>query len=221
MLKRLILGFFVLAASAFSAGVVKAQPIAVKTNLLYDATTTPNLGIEVGLGKRNSIQLFYGFNPWEFNKDKPAHERMKAKHWVVMPEFRWWTCSKMNGFFYGVHLMGGQFNAANVTVPQVGYFFAPNLEGFSPEDKSKTMHGNVFKAVRDTRVEGAFIGGGVTIGYQWILGRHWNLEAEIGAGYDYVWTDHYRCNECDKLIHSGGVNYIGLTKAGVCLMYVF
>lgn len=217
MLKRLILGFFVLAASAFSAGVVKAQPIAVKTNLLYDATTTPNLGIEVGLGKRNSIQLFYGLNPWEFNKDKPAYERMKAKHWVVMPEFRWWTCSKMNGFFYGVHLMGGQFNAANVTVPQVGYFFAPSSAVAAQEPQK----GNIFKAVRDTRVEGAFIGGGVTIGYQWILGRHWNLEAEIGAGYDYVWTDHYRCNECDKLIHSGGVNYIGLTKAGVCLMYVF
>lgn len=29
-----------------------AQRVAVKTNLLYDATTTPNLGLEVALGRK-------------------------------------------------------------------------------------------------------------------------------------------------------------------------
>ena len=35
---------------------VSAQ-VAIKNNLLYDATTTPNLGIEVGVARRSSVQL--------------------------------------------------------------------------------------------------------------------------------------------------------------------
>ena len=34
-----------------------AQKVAVKTNLLYDATTTMNLGLEIGLGKKWSLDL--------------------------------------------------------------------------------------------------------------------------------------------------------------------
>lgn len=191
--------------------------VALKTNLLYDATATPNLGIEVGLGKKHSAQIFYGLNFWDYTPAENEHQK-HAKHWSVMPEYRWWQCSVMNGFFWGVHAMGGQFNVANMYIPQVGVFFAPSAQTNSMGQK---VDGNIFKSVRDSRVEGAFIGAGVTVGYQWILGRHWNLEVEVGAGYDYVWTDHYRCDECDKLLHAGGVNYVGLTKAGVSLMYVF
>ena len=31
--------------------------------------------------------------------------------------------------------------------------------------------------------EGWYVGGGLTYGYQWMLSRHWNLEASIGVGY--------------------------------------
>ena len=85
--------------------------VAVKSNLLFDAVTSPNLGMEVGIGGKNTIQLVYGLNPWTFDSSKGER---KAKHWVVMPEYRWWPCSKFNGHFFGVHLMGGQFNASNV-----------------------------------------------------------------------------------------------------------
>lgn len=211
-----------LAAALMWSPAAEAQ-VALKTNLLYDATATPNLGLEVGIGKRNSAQIFYGINCWDFAVSEGQHQK-HAKHWVVMPEYRWWQCSVMNGFFWGVHAMGGQFNVANMYIPQVGYFFGHSHAGVDEAtlDANYPNHGNVFKAVRgNSRVEGAFIGAGVTVGYQWILNRHWNLEAEIGAGYDYVWTDHYRCAECDKLLHSGGVHYLGLTKAGITLMYVF
>lgn len=202
----------------------QAQSVALKTNLLYDATATPNLGIEAQVGKRNTVQLFYGLNTWTFNKNKPAELKKQAKHWVVMPEYRWWTCSAMNGFFWGIHAMGGQFNVSNMYVPQVGHFFGHSHDknGLTDYDEKYPTHGNVFKAARgDSRVEGTFLGGGATVGYQWIINRHWNLEAEIGAGYDYVWTKHYKCSDCDKLLHEGGVNYVGLTKAGITLMYVF
>ncbi|MBQ0048968.1 MAG: DUF3575 domain-containing protein [Bacteroidales bacterium] len=183
---------------------LQAQEVALKTNLLYDGLTTPNLGLEVGLGCRMTAQLFYGLNPWVYSGSHS--EARKVKHWVLMPELRWWGCTRMNGWFVGVHLMGGQFNAARVDLPLPGAFFS-GLD--------------VAKAVRDTRVEGSFAGAGLAVGYQWILSRHWNLEVETGVGYNRVWYDQFPCAECGTKLDSGTSNYAGLTKLGVTLMYVF
>lgn len=60
---------------------------AVKTNLLYDATTTPNVGAELAIGRQHTINLVYGINPWTFHSEK--HGERKATHWVVQPEYRW------------------------------------------------------------------------------------------------------------------------------------
>lgn len=177
-----------------------AQNFAIKNNLLYDATTTPNIGAEIGVGKRSTINLVYGINPWEFSNNR------MAKHWVLMPEYRWWQCCKFNGWFYGIHAMGGQFNASNINIPFPGAFFSGD---------------NLRQMVRDTRCEGRFIGGGVTVGYQWILGQHWNLEAELGVGYDRVWYDQYPCSECGSKLSSGATNYIGVTKIGISFLYLF
>lgn len=224
MSNRRIWRMLILAAATMWTAASQAQSVALKTNMLYDATTTPNLGLEVQFGKRNTAQIFYGLNLWTFNKNQAAPLQKTAKHWSVMPEVRWWLCSPMNGFFWGIHAMGGQFNVSNMYIPEVGYFFGHRHPKSSDTDYDKKYpkHGNVFKAVRgNSRVEGTYAGGGVTIGYQWIINRHWNLEAEVGGGYDYVWTKHYKCSECNKLLHEGGVHYLGLTKAGVSLMYVF
>lgn len=204
MSNRRIWRILPVAAAMMWTATTQAQDIALKTNLLYDATTTPNLGIELGLGRKMTGQLFYGLNSWTYSGSGP--EAKKAKHWVLMPEVRWWNCTKMNGWFYGVHAMGGQFSAANIKAPVPGAFFG----GL-----------NVTKAVRDSRVQGAFAGAGFTAGYQWILSRHWNLEAELGAGYNHVWFDQYPCAECGTKMADGHSNYLGLTKAGVSLMYVF
>ena len=204
MNNRQIRRVLVLAAAVMLTVAAQAQEVALKTNLLYAATTTPNLGIEIGLGKKMTGQVFYGINPWTFNGSNDVDR--KVKHWLVMPELRWWSCTKMNGWFFGVHAMGGQFNAGNVDLPLPGTFFKG--------DNLKTM-------VKDTRVEGKYLGGGLTVGYQWILSRHWNLEAELGAGYDHVWYDQYPCSECGTKISKGETNYVGLTKAGLSFLYIF
>lgn len=178
--------------------------LAIKSNLLYDATTTPNLGIEFGVGRKNTFQLFYGMNPWTF--ESSTHGDRKAKHWMVMPELRWWTCSKFNGHFFGLHLLGSQFNASNVNIPLPGAFFGGE---------------DIRKGVRNSRYEGYFAGGGFTYGYQWIFGRHWNLEAEIGVGYDHIWYDKYPCYSCGAKIADGGSNYLGVNKLGLSLLYIF
>ncbi len=177
---------------------------AVKTNLLYDAATSPNLGAELGVGSKSTVNLVYGFNPWSFQSD--THGERKVKHWVLMPEYRWWTCSKFNGHFLGVHAMGGEFNASNVSLPIPGFFFSGD---------------NITSEVKDSRYQAAFAGIGVTYGYQWILSEHWNLEAEVGVGYNHVWYDKYRCGDCGGKLKSGHSNYAGLTKLGLSIMYIF
>lgn len=181
-----------------------AQEVAIKTNLLYDATTTPNIGIEIGLGGKSTLNLVYGINPWKFKSD--SHGDRFVKHWILMPEYRWWTCTRMSGHFLGVHALGGQMNAANVDLPVPGAFFS----GI-----------NLRNAVKDSRYQGWYAGAGFTYGYQYMLSRHWNLEAEIGVGYAHLWYDQYPCGECGTRISKGQTNYLGLTKLGLSIMYVF
>ena len=87
-----------------------AQQVALKTNLLYDATATPNVGMEIGVGKQHSIQVFYGLHPWKFGH---GEDQKYLKHWVVNPEWRHWFCHRFNGSFLGIHAFGGQYNAAS------------------------------------------------------------------------------------------------------------
>lgn len=177
--------------------------IAVKTNLLYDATLTPNIGAEIGVGPRSTVSLVYGLNPWTFDSNSG---KRKSMHWVLMPEYRWWLCSKFDGHFFGVHAMGGQFNMSNLNIPFPGAFFGGD---------------NIAKGLRDKRYQGWYIGGGVTYGYQWILNKHWNLEAEIGAGYNYINYKKFNCTECGGKIGEGHTNYVGLTKLGLSFIYLF
>lgn len=193
-----------LGIAALFASLSFAQEVAVKTNIVYDAMTTPNLGMEVGLSRRTTVNLVYGLNPWTFGSG--ANGERKAKHWVLQPEYRWWFCSRFNGHFLGVHALGGQFNAANADLPIPGGFFGGD---------------NLRRGVRNHRYQGGFAGCGVTYGYQWILSRHWNLEAEAGVGYGHVWYDKFECDECGRKTGSGGTNYAGVTKVGLSFLYIF
>lgn len=174
---------------------------AIKTNLIYDVATTPNIGIETATGQHYTAALTYAINPWSFDSGEK-----KAKHWVLMPEIRRWLCSRFNGHFIGIHAMGGQFNAANVSLPVPGIFFGGD---------------NLTREVKDHRYQGGFIGAGITYGYQWILSRNWNIEAQAGIGYGHAWYDKYACTGCGRKIADGNTNYFGVTKLGISILYLF
>ena len=68
---------------AFLAGSHQAEAqISLKNNLLYDASLTPNIGMEVGLARKWTFDATFGLNPWTFNDNK------KWRHWLVQPEAR-------------------------------------------------------------------------------------------------------------------------------------
>ena len=50
-----------------------SQSIAVKSNLLYDLSTTLNLGVEVKLSPKWSIDISGNYNPFSFSNDKKAN----------------------------------------------------------------------------------------------------------------------------------------------------
>ncbi len=49
----------------------------VKNNLLYDATTTINLGVEIATGSKNTLEVSGGYNPFMFSDVK------KFKHLLM------------------------------------------------------------------------------------------------------------------------------------------
>ena len=58
-------------------------------------------------------------------------------------------------------------------------------------------------------------------GYQWILGPHWNFEAAVGFGYNYINYDKYKCGNCGSKEKSGNTNYVGPTKLAISAIYLF
>ena len=106
-MKKLLLISLLLITTIFT----RAQVVAVKTNLLYDATTTINLGLEFGLSHQWTLDVSGSVNPWMFSN----HRQFRI--WMAQPEIRYWFCEKFNGHFIGLHAMGGLFNVGNVELP--------------------------------------------------------------------------------------------------------
>lgn len=192
-MRLLIVGICLLWASL----TVSAQKVAVKTNLLYDVTSTINLGAEFKLAPRWTLDISGNLNAWTFSDNR------KWKHWALQPEVRYWLCESFNGHFIGAHLVGGIYNMGNWNT-------------------DFTFLGTDFSQMKDYRYEGWLVGAGIAYGYQWMLARHWSIEAEIGIGYVYTRADKYKCPRCgDQLEDNKPHHYVGPTKAAINLIYVF
>lgn len=82
-------------------------------------------------------------------------------------------------------------------------------------------YGQYNGGLKTYRYQGWLAGAGVSYGYQWIIGKRWNLEAEIGVGYAYLKYDKYLRQKCEKFIEKDHRNYIGPTKLSISFMYFF
>lgn len=190
---RLLLTVFLISMS----GTIFGQKMAFKTNLLDDAILNVNIGAEIGLAPKWTLDVPVSINAWNL-----SHQR-KWKHWYVQPGVRRWFCDRFAGHFVGVHAHGGQYN----------------IGGF---DGKINMLGTDFRKLKDSRYQGWFAGAGISYGYSWILGKHWNIEAEIGFGWSYTRYDRFECLGCGRKVESGkSHNYVGPTKAAINVVYSF
>lgn len=185
-----------------AAGLANAQRVGVKTNALYWATATPNVGFEFALSDRWTFELAGGYNPWTLNSEK----NVKAKHFLVTPELRYWFCESFNGHFIGINGNYTQFNVGGILVPSV--FYKVKSSGMFLDD------------LKNSRSEGWAVGGGITYGYAWPISRRWNMEFTVGAGYWYTNYEKYESRKCGLFQEEGIRHAIGLTDIGISFIYL-
>ncbi len=171
---------------------IQAQNIAINNNLFFDAIGSISAGLEIPTSKKTSFEAYGSFRPWK-RGDISVH-----KHWTAQAQYRYYTCQVMNGFFVGPYIHGGQFNFGNETLPF-----------------------NLLKGLGENRYEGWFAGGGIGIGYEYVLAKHWSLGAEIGAGYTHIRYKKYDCEVCAAKKENDKYNYFGINRIGLSIIYVF
>lgn len=188
------IGILILLITGVAGGM--AQKVALKTNMLSDVALTPNLGVEIGLSPKWTLDISGQLNAWNV-------DGKRWRHWLAYPEARYWFCNTFQGNFLGFHAFGGQFNVGNIH---------NNLKIFNWD----------FSRLSNYRYQGWAAGAGVAWGHAWILATHWNIELEVGVGWAYMKFDTYPCAGCGSAIQKGRHrNYVGPTKLALNLEYVF
>ena len=95
----------------FASTLLYGQVVGIKTNVLMDITKTINLGAEIGLSKKSTLDLYANYNPWEDSNNK------MFKMLAFQPEYRYWFCDRFNGHFIGIHAHGGIYQVAGIDMP--------------------------------------------------------------------------------------------------------
>lgn len=150
----------------------QAQPVALRTNLLYDATLSPNIAVDVRVDSAWTVGLVGGLNAWDIDKAK----NKKWRHFLVGPQVRHWLNDSLwHRQFIGIDLVYSHYNVGNVKFPF-----------------------GLYKEVRDHRLQGDLIALFVSYGYSWWLSSRMRLEAEVGMGMGYAWFRKYDCDHCGQ-----------------------
>lgn len=79
---------------------VKAQRIAVKTNMLYDVVGVASLGAELKTSKHSSLSLMGTYNPLQYGG-------AKYKNFSIQPEYRHWFHRAFTGPFVCANIVWG------------------------------------------------------------------------------------------------------------------
>ena len=199
MKRYLTLAVIFLVAFAVDAS---AQKVAVKTNSLYWATATPNVGFEFAMAPRWTFEIAGGYNPWTLNKE----DNVKAKHFLVTPEFRYWFCEAFQGHFLGINGNYTQFNVSGILIPDA--FYKCSRGGYFLDD------------LQHARSQGWAAGAGITYGYAWPISRRWNMEFTLGAGFWYSEYDRYESRTCGLFHESNIRRVLGPTDLGISFIYL-
>ena len=170
------------------------QPrVALRTNLLYDATLSPNLGLDLRVDSAWTVGLLAGLNAWDIDKDS----NKKWRHLLFSLRARKYPKKALfqKHYFEG-DLIYSHFNVGNVKFPF-----------------------GLYKSVRDRRLQGDLVALGGKYGYSWIMARHWRLEAEAGVAVGYAWFKEYDCPHCGTYYGKGDRIFL-LPQLGINVVYI-
>jgi hypothetical protein len=183
----------VLLIACMSADRVGAQTVALRNNLLYDATLTPNLGADIRVDSLWTIGALVGLNAWDIDKDK----NKKWRHLLISPNVRRWLGDSLfHKSYVEADLIYSHFNVGNTKIPF-----------------------GLYSGVKDRRLQGDLVALGGKYGYSWILARHWRIEAEAGVAVGYAWFKEYECATCGKQLGNGDRIFL-LPQLGINVVYI-
>lgn len=181
-------------AGDYTANISELPSLAVKTNLLYDAALlTPNLSVEIGLGKRTTLEVGGSYS-WKGLNGRSLENNKKRVHMILKPEFRYWLCERFDGHFFGVHALYTRYNIGTTRVPMLF--------------ESKY------------RYDGHGFGGGITYGYHWAFAKRWGLEFAVGVGVVQMNYDRFDCAACSTESQPMKKTYFGPTNAAINLVFL-
>ena len=167
--------------------------IALRTNLLYDATLSPNLGVEVRVDSAWTVGLLAGINAWDVDKAK----NRKWRHMLFSLRARkFLNDSVFHKGYIEADVIYSHFNVGNVKFPF-----------------------GLYKSVRDRRLQGDLIALGGKYGYSWILARDWRIEAEAGVAVGYAWFKEYDCPHCGTFLGKDCRIFL-LPQLGINIVYI-
>ena len=166
--------------------------IALRTNLLYDATLSPNLGVDVRVDSAWTVGLLTGINAWDIDKT----ENKKWRHALFSLRARKYRDSLFHKGYFEGDLIYSHFNVGNTKIPF-----------------------GIYKGVQDRRLQGDLVALGGKYGYSWILARHWRIEAEAGVAVGYAWFKEYDCDHCGTYYGKGDRIFL-LPQLGINVVYI-
>ena len=201
--------YWILVVFLFIGQTINAQQVAFRTNLAYDATLTPNLGLEVKVDSAWTIGANVGLNAW----DVDSKRNKKWRHLLVSPNVR--------------RYFGHQTKkAAAVSVwglpesksRRVSYLEVNPIYSHFNVGKVEFPFG-LYTSVKEHRLQGDLVALGAKYGYSWILGRHWHIEAEAGIAVGYAWCKEYECAVCGAPLGEGDRIFL-LPQLGINIVYI-
>lgn len=172
---------------------VPQRRIALRTNLLYDATLSPNIGVDVRVDSTWTVGLLAGINAWDIDKEK----NKKWRHMLFSLRARkFLNDSVFHKGYIETDVIYSHFNVGNVKFPF-----------------------GLYKSVRDRRLQGDLVALGGKYGYSWILARNWRIEAEAGVAVGYAWFKEYDCPHCGTFLGNGDRIFL-LPQLGINIVYI-
>lgn len=181
-----------------------AQIVSVRTNLLYDATLSPNIGAELRFDSTWSFGMNIGVNAWDIDKDK----NKKWRHILISPNVR---------KYFGNKTVKAEYNRMDSTY-RPRYFEANLIYSHFNVGNTRIPFG-LYSAIKDRRLQGDLIALGGKYGYSWILSRDWRLEAEAGIAVGYAWFKEYDCDHCGTFYGKGDRIFL-LPQLGINVVYI-
>lgn len=171
---------------------------ALRNNILWDATGTPNLGLEFTISDHFTLGIDAAYKPWPrfLAWDNDTSNPARWRYLTLAPELRYYTKQAARpGLFFGANFVYSHFN--------IGAF--------------DTKIGP-FADLQVHRFQGDIYGGALFVGYGWGLGKHFRLEIEAGGGAGYRQAKEYECVRCGaELGDSNGITFI--PKLGLNLVW--